>query len=647
MSIIKKLTELGYPYALIKRFKGLPNVAEFETERLGIHEYAAVYGIKKVIRKIYVEHLNPEFRPNKYLEYQMTRITKLAYEGETERAWQIAEILVRKSVCFRTLAMNRVQPTWFLLSPRKLSVLWIKLGLLCRDLSKDLNYARVWIDKKPGDYARPLGVPAIEWRMFSYMMLDVTERILRAQGSLAKWQHGGRSGVGLMTAWKDLIPRLQARNIYEFDLKGFFDNVTHKAIAQSLRGRMSKTFLDWYEGIVSRKPSKYKLPKPNMDKALLDIRATMTHIRIDKTKGLPPLDYMLGNYTVKSRDLLDAVMAWSTWVLNDQPEGYIYEGFFNPVDGLPLTSKGIQDFKETYIGFLDQKHEGVWLETKEPEDMERELARDEWKGLGKEGRGVPQGLSVSPFISTHVLERELNKDKLLRRALVMYMDDGVLVTRSKEDMHRAIQSLKDRLASIGIEISPEKSGWIKEDGKWTGREFRFLGLVYDPATGMMRSKTRGGTEMSFPIRSDWHMVENLASTNGLEISGVRRVFDRLLNTKSHEAGLKYGFLGCLIADSQYKDNPPEEVKRQLIEAGYARKLMEIISAKSGFIWKFQDAYPVLGDIKTLSSIAVANFMKRRGKIFVRRWRRANPGVNRSNRLGRTPISGRNTVSDSR
>lgn len=49
-------------------------------------------------------------------------------------------------------------------------------------------------------------------------------------------QHGFIPGRGTMTAWKELLERaLGARDIYEFDLKSFFDSVRLDAISEELR----------------------------------------------------------------------------------------------------------------------------------------------------------------------------------------------------------------------------------------------------------------------------------------------------------------------------------------------------------------------------------------------------------------------------
>jgi hypothetical protein len=571
MRLIQHLNSLGYNRALIKKFEGLPNVAEFYTKRIGIHEYAAFYGVEKVLRELSAIKLDESDRANRYLERQMFRITRYALHGQYEKANWLALVMVRKSRTFKMLALNRVMPDWYLLNVRKLRSIWRKVNHLSLKLATNVEYKRVWIDKKPGDYGRPLGVPTPEWRIYSYMMLEVLERITKASGHLTTWQHGGRSGKGLLTAWQSIIPKLSKfKYIYEFDLKGFFDNISHDAIRKAFKNRETAQFSDWIGSILGHKPSKYELPDVKVDRPDPYKQAMRKYLESILSPG-PELEEYLQYY-------------------EEHPE----EIMLNITLGKPTEDK------ETYNWRGDR--------------------REEWKGLGLEGKGVPQGFSISPFLSTHTLEKAINEDRHLRKQIIMYMDDGVLFARSRQSIERGIQRLKAILGLIGIELAPEKSGFVKENNKWK-KDFKFLGLEYLPDEDLFQSKTRNGTQVKFPTTIKWDVVKDLALINNTTVSGIKKRFDITLNTKSHEAGLKYGFLGCLIANSQYRNNPPISVKKQMIADGKALKLYNILLNKQGFIWKFQDLYPVVEDLTTISSIVCANFMAKRGRVWLLRRRR--------------------------
>lgn len=87
------------------------------------------------------------------------------------------------------------------------------------------------------------------------MVLDVVERITKARGLERKWQHGGRSSKGVLSAWESIIPELgtpEMDNINEFDLKGFFDNVEHSAVTEAFSdlGKIGT----WISEVIKAKP---------------------------------------------------------------------------------------------------------------------------------------------------------------------------------------------------------------------------------------------------------------------------------------------------------------------------------------------------------------------------------------------------------
>jgi hypothetical protein len=251
-----------------------------------------------------------------------------------------------------------------------------------------------------------------------------------------------------------------------------------------------------------------------------------------------------------------------------------------------------------------------------PSESERGLGRDYWKSLGQPGRGVPQGLGTSPFLSTFLTDTclyELGTDK---KALIMYMDDGILFANSKPEMESHIKRLKELLGSMGLEIAPEKSRYVKVEGEWLD-SVKFLGLRFLPKENTIMSDTRSGTKVRFPMRADWDDVQLLASLNNSSTYTFKSIYDKLINTTAYEAGLKYGFLGCLIAGSQYKDNKSMEERKEDISRGQSSAWAEILESK-GFIWKFQDLHQYKEYLTNVSSIQVHKFMNlnsKGGKLY--------------------------------
>jgi len=181
-----------------------------------------------------------------------------------------------------------------------------------------------------------------------------------------------------------------------------------------------------------------------------------------------------------------------------------------------------------------------------------------------------------------------------------------------------------------IEMAEEKSGLVKSEGVWL-KDCKFLGMEVFDEGKRIRSKTRSGTSIEIPQgQNTWPDIKALALWNNMNISNMREKYDRLVNTSAFEAGIKYGFLGCLIAESQYKDNPSDAEKRLLIEVGAMDAKCRVEDAKKSFFWKHQDLFvidPYRGEKKTsdlrltaLSSMCSIRFLK-----VCRGWRKSRRG----------------------
>jgi len=621
--------------ALIKRVDLLPNVSEFNTQRLGVHEYAAMYGVEKIRRSTEVIKLH-KGQPNRYLERVAYTLSKYGMESKVSEYNKLSETVQRKSIAFRVLALNRTMDSWFTLPIKKLDKIWRSLSSICRTNSSKVEFKRVWIDKKPGDYARPLGVPTPAWRCWSYMKMDHLERFYKASGALAPWQHGGRSGVGVLSCYKQLIPRITTENtIYEFDIKGFFDNIKHDVIIQRIKETLYTPMSRWVEGVLNSKPTKYTLPPIEED---LAVKTLMNKPLYSPAAGIQELvydDYNLWRvpeeeFKVISSAEADRLMKEEGYQIGnpldiDSFGSFIDDdgqfGLFQEVGGdQPLFTPEMnikEDYKEAMTGkVIDTMVMEPFLTrsfNKEFTEQDRAQGRDSWKDLGQEGRGVPQGLGTSPFLSTFMTDLTLNN---LKDNIIMYMDDGILFARNKAEMEKLISILKGCLDSIGLEIAPEKSKYVKIDGKWV-ESLKFLGLRYLPEEDCFMSDTRSGTKIKFPSLVNWSDFKALAEVNFSNEYAFKAKFDKMINTTAYEAGLKYGFLGCLIAESQYKDQKSMEERREDISRGQSAAWAKIEHSK-GFIWKFQDLHSYTEYLTNVSSIQVHKFMKlnsKGGKLY--------------------------------
>lgn len=588
--------------ALIKKVELLPNVSEFQALKYGLNEYAMLFGITKIKRLFYIRKLNEKHGANRYLERQLTRLSLYAIYGETDKFNRLAERLIRGSKSFRLLALNRVLPDWYLVPIKELSKHWSSLSVLCERDINFVNYKRVWIDKKEGDYARPLGVPRVSDRAYAYMKLDILERWFKGSEKLEEWQHGGRSGKGLLTCWKQLIPKMEkSKYIYEFDIKGFFDHVEHKAILKILKP-LGPEWIRWAEGILKSKPMDYKLPPEDQDIGLKNY---------NQMRG--EADEVLwrwrnsSNYELYKEDLV------ATWMREDP------EWWWNRELVIPDSQNLREIYKDLMNGPRRARRSTEYpyaiVDYPEPTFEDRAIGRDNWKDLNLPGQGVPQGLNTSPFLATLVTDYILYR--IGRRGqLIMYMDDGLLFGDTEKEIQQALHELVMNLREVGLEIAPDKSGWIKKEGEML-KDCKFLGLLWNKETNTLESRTRAGTQVKFPIMDKWPSIAQFALENGVDLSGMREKFNRLLNSKAHEVGLKYGFLGCLISDSMYPNLQTVYSKQKDIEIGKMKKREKLLESE-GYIWKCQDLYTYKANITNISSIASAGFLrqiKRRRKFW--------------------------------
>jgi len=614
LKMLKKYNELNR--ALIKRCELLPNVFEFSTEKYGIHEYAAIYGIEKILRRCTTTKL-VKSQPNYYLERAHKRLVSYAANGQIEEFNHLSGIILRKSKSYRILALNRTNKDWFQIPIRNLRRIWRQLCHISSTLSSDLRTKRVWIDKKPGDYARPLTVPLPSWRSFSWMRMDHFEKFYRASGYLQPWQHGGRSGVGVLSCYKQLIPRLLNSNtIYEFDIKGFFDNISHESIIKRFKETIGSTTSEWIGNILKSRPSSYVLPPETHDKALEVFNRQRANVYSPDFFSIELL---------QGRDMMTVVMRpidpKETWVIVNHYEEDPNKIYTYSFDNVTLEKYYKDAMNQGY--FIPDAVNMYSYITQKPTEMQRALGRDSWKNLGQPGKGVPQGLGTSPFISTFLTDTYLYELGTDRKALIMYMDDGILFANSREEMEGYIKRLKELLGALGLEIEPSKSRYAKIDGVWQG-SMKFLGLRYLPEGNTLMSDTRSGTQVIFPARQNWEDIRDMAAINNLSIPYMRKKVDKFINTQTYEAGLKHGFLGCLIAGSQYKEALPMEERKEEIRKGQASAWAKV-EKSSGFIWKSQDLVNHTEYLTNVSSIACHRFCEfnRLGrKLFISRRNKA-------------------------
>lgn len=602
------ITYNSYNRELIKKIELLPNVSKLTIYKTGLDERALILGLEKVTRKMVFKRFEEGQAPNEYLERQFKRLAIYAIEGETGKFNFLSEMMIQKSITYRLLAFNRVLPGWYGdYSWPAIKKHWRELSAICKSQTGKVNYKRVWIEKKPGDFARPLGVPTVAWRANSYMRLNMLEIRLKALNFFETWQHGGRSGVGVATAWSQLVENLNKRFIFEFDLKGFFDHVDHKAILKVLEDKVSPEMTKWIKETLESKPQSYTLPEEDKDTALIKYNELVKEMNSYESK----IEYLPWKEMTEEEAIKNYENYLNDWEFVDAME---QEEYAEDVENSMKIVDNIQTLRSNYKILMEGKDPRMEnfipftrFITKAPELEDRQIGRDNWKNLGIEGKGVPQGLGTSPFLSTMLTHEYLRE---IKDVLLMYVDDGLLMSNNREELLEKLELFKIRCKEFGVEISPKKSGWVRDD-QWI-KNLKFCGLEYDHEVDNIRAATRNGT-------TEWFRPKDLKTLLAIKKywtgnSGQKRLITDAINLKSWELASKHGMLGALIAECQSPVD--KETMKRLGYEGTAQSIMRKLTKVTSFIWKFQDLWPVeLYDeenklrLKSLSSIACIKFLK--------------------------------------
>lgn len=416
---------------------------------------------------------------NEYLNHQFDRLRRYAQAGDWAKFDYLSDTLLKSSKVFLIYAMDHVLQSHPGMRATKVVKIVESVIKAHREEKNTLNYKRVWIDKKPGDFGRPLGVPEILDRIQDHMMTRVIEAYLCGTDQYSNDQHGGTPGRGTLTFIKELAKRLKtAERVYEFDIKGYFDHIKHDSILEMFE---SKVIIEYLVGVLKSKPTSYKLPPVEQDEVAIQYQEMMDGdwSYEDDTRSM--IANMVRAMPLEEQMLyLENEMARKNKVVH--PEGDFDHYFHSEEELLPLMkilegnpeltlephnlTDHITGLEHHYKNIKNQdplefmksnSTYGVELMRPTFTESEREQGRDGWKDLNLEGQGIPQGSSIGPVLSSVLLGKILKPFNGL-----YYMDDGIIFLKRrisrKEDWNR---KMNERLSRIGCEISPEKSRTLR------------------------------------------------------------------------------------------------------------------------------------------------------------------------------------------
>lgn len=444
---------------MFRYIKGIPNTVEFKLKDKIIDMFAlSLYGILRNQESRFVKVLGTKrlTKANKYLDHQFRRLSKYARAKELEKFNYLARILLRKSEVYGFYAMKFVFPKLMRANTVKAVNLWRRTKVLRTTESSELKYKRVWITDpgKTETYTRPLGVPTAEWRIYGHMLTKIMEVYFEGRGYLTRNQHGGKSRFGVMSFLKVLALELEkAKALLEFDIKGFFNNVSHESMLELLEGCYLK---EQMSKILKCKPEEYKMPPYEEDQAVENYKQAMlvqddVYFRLLESSA-PHIFGDIGDRYLHFSEGVPIKIAPGT----KEIDGHLSNPGYSLKDNYSelLRPGWLQDMTNVRVIDMDMDIEDFFGFNPE----EQEQGRDTWKGLGKDNCGVPQGTAFGPLLASTVLGYNLRNLKSL-----IYMDDGILIGKDEKDCLRLKTILQNKLKRIGCEIAPNKTNVL--DGR--------------------------------------------------------------------------------------------------------------------------------------------------------------------------------------
>lgn len=378
-------------------------------------------------------------------------------------------------------------------------------------------------------------------------------------------QHAYVPSRGVLTAWIQIVSRLsQDEDIYEFDLKGFFDNVDASSVIELLidNYNIPLTEIQWLTNLLRNTP---ELPADR---------------KLDET----PMEEKLREQQLHQEALDKDFMEQSLWEGFDDMFGFPAN---EPKKEPEPVSLYRPSQKELMAMILEGSKDPSWsLEKFNEEQARRDMEIFEYLTRNLTP-GLPQGAPFSPLLSILPLQRAADP-----KNTILYADDGLMFTPKsgpQPELHKACCEW------AGIIPNTEKSGWVKRHGKWI-KPLKFLGIEYNGKE--FRASTRNGSDLEWTdekrfvlwLAENWRKISHKGSKHSVIpgtkeslVASFKGLFeDHKSANRNWEEDFKSRFLGFAFSRLQGGSwNPEVEqdfklryTKRSLLDqklAGFMRR----------------------------------------------------------------------------
>lgn len=420
----------------------LPNVDSFSVRVLSNDRIMGKLGFRVRFRRLVTLMEAENKSSNRYLRKQWNRLFRMAKAGNEQAFDLLSTRIYKRSNSLIALGLWRVVPLWYRIIPLK------KLIGAIRRLNRirfadhaRFEYKRVMIPKPDGT-ERPLSVPSLEWRIIANLK-NIFLRIWLEGNELTMnpVQHGLLNGKGPKEAWERILSNLEKKNIYEFDLRKFFDTVKWSRLATVL--------------------TECKTPEKLKGFLLSTVIYGSAVLGWDRLKELEEHYNSLRGNPLSWKNLKERGWKWS-----DVTDWITTRSVSSDIRWITSSLKLASENKDSNSGDLlaerikTYSNKSIKYAIMSMHEIIKGLDFLEAKGLSSEtevltynheeetplSRGVPQGFGPSPLLASLTLYPLYQK---WEKELTMYLDDGILIS----DRNLNLDEFEDDLRKLGVRLS--------------------------------------------------------------------------------------------------------------------------------------------------------------------------------------------------